>query len=319
MHQGTLNAPQALLDYLSIKVIGKATENIEDEIFNLKVNNEEIIICAVPYLRDQDIRRAVAGESFDDIGTRYKVALTNHYKEIGEICDKKFNPEIVKIAMGHLFAIGSSTSDSEHTIYVGNLGDISATDFPETFDYIALGHLHRAQIVGKKNNIRYSGSPNILSFSEINQTKKIVQIETNSNTISEIKNIEIPTFRNIVQVKGTVEESINKLTEIDKTNSDLKTWVEVILENEFDSTNGYKSINEASDKLNLEVLKVSLKNDRKITGLEQLVNEATDIKEFSPIEIFRMKCNEQNFELNENDDILDAFNEILQTVKESEL
>jgi len=40
---------------------------------------------------------------------------------------------------------GSITSESEQTIYVGNLGDIGANDFPDTFDYIALGHLHRAR------------------------------------------------------------------------------------------------------------------------------------------------------------------------------
>ena len=63
---GTLNAPKHLLDALSIKVVGKATENIEDEVFEIEVNGEKVIIGAVPYLRDGDIRRAVAGESFDE-------------------------------------------------------------------------------------------------------------------------------------------------------------------------------------------------------------------------------------------------------------
>jgi exonuclease SbcD len=58
---GTLNAPKHLLDALSIKVVGKATENIEDEVFEIEVNGEKVIIGAVPYLRDGDIRRAVAG------------------------------------------------------------------------------------------------------------------------------------------------------------------------------------------------------------------------------------------------------------------
>ena len=61
---GTLNAPKELLNALSIKVIGRSSEDISEEIFKLTVNDEEIIIAAVPYLRDQDIRRAVAGETF---------------------------------------------------------------------------------------------------------------------------------------------------------------------------------------------------------------------------------------------------------------
>jgi exonuclease SbcD len=64
---GTLNAPKHLLDALSIKVVGKATEHIEDEVFEIEANGEKVIIGAVPYLRDGDIRRAVAGESFEEL------------------------------------------------------------------------------------------------------------------------------------------------------------------------------------------------------------------------------------------------------------
>ena len=168
---GTINAPKALLEALNIKVVGRATENPKDEVFKLQVQQEEIIVAAVPYLRDQDIRRAVAGESFDQIENRYKQALTNHYNTVGEYCKHINTNQSLVIAMGHLFAIGGSVSDSEQNIYVGNLGHIGANDFHPIFNYIALGHLHKPQIVGKQEHIRYSGSPNILSFSEVGYKK----------------------------------------------------------------------------------------------------------------------------------------------------
>ena len=132
---GTLNAPKQLLNALSIKVVGKATENIEDEVFEIECNGEKVIIGAVPYLRDQDIRRAVAGESFDELTDRYKKALTNHYNEVAEHCKTINTTNLPVIAMGHLFAIGGSVSDSEQNIYVGTLGHIGADDFSDTFDY----------------------------------------------------------------------------------------------------------------------------------------------------------------------------------------
>ncbi len=315
---GTLNAPKEILNALNIKVIGKATENIEDEIFTLDIEDESVIVAAVPYLRDQDIRRAVEGETFDEIGDRYKKALINHYNEAADYCTsiKKKNTPI--IAMGHLFAIGGSISDSEQNIYVGTLGHIGAEDFPETFDYIALGHLHRPQLVGKKPNIRYSGSPQILSFSELNYDKKIIVLTTDNDAISDIEEITIPKFREVIRVSGTLDKCITALNNV-KTNSyHLCPWVEVILDNESNTSIGYQEIHKAVEQLDLEVLKVSLKKQRDSKGLEQLTKTTKHIKELSPLEVFEMKCKEQNFDLKENKEVLDAFNEALQMAREEE-
>ena len=226
---GTINAPKELLKSLSVFVVGKASENIKDEVFELSVNNERIIIAAVPYLRDQDIRRAVMGETFEQIGDRYKSALIHHYNDIANYCKTLKTEETPIIAMGHLFVIDGYTSDSEQSIYVGNLGDIGANDFNNTFDYIALGHLHRPQKVGKFNNIRYSGSPYILSFSEVNYEKKIVVIETYNDEIKTINEVNTPCFRDIYCVDGTIEECITELQIISAKKHDLKPWIEVVI------------------------------------------------------------------------------------------
>jgi len=315
---GTLNAPKELLSALSIRVVGKATEEISEEVFELSVNDDKVIIAAVPYLRDQDIRRAVASESFDQIGERYKTALINHYTEIANHCTNINSENVPLIAMGHLFVIGGSTSDSEQTIYVGNLGDIRAGDFPDNFDYVALGHLHRYQKAGNSENIRYSGSPYMLSFSESGYSKKVVIIETEANQIKEIREAGIPKFREILKVRGSIEECIAKLKLIDLEPHELTPWVEVLLDNASNTRLGFSEINKSAENLKLEVLKVSLKNERKIAGLEQQIKNAQDIKELSPLEVFKLKCKEQEFELEERPEILDAFNEVFQKVKGSD-
>lgn len=314
---GTLNAPKELLDALAIRVVGKATEAIEEEVFKLAVNNEELIVAAVPYLRDQDIRRAVEGETFDQLTDRYKQALINHYNKAATHCETIKTEHTPVIALGHLFAIGGSVSDSEQNIYVGTLGHIGADDFPEIFDYIALGHLHRPQKVGGKDHIRYSGSPNVLSFSEINYKKQVLVLTTQKADITHIEAAKVPKFRKIDRISGHLEECIEKLQTVKTNGYDLVPWVEVVLDNESNTTIGYDEIHKAAEDLNVKVLKVTLKNQQDMTGFEQLVNSTKHIKELSPMEVFERKCAEQNFDINKNPEILDAFSEALQIAREN--
>lgn len=314
---GTLNAPKELLHAFSTHVVGKATEDIKDEVLELSVMEEKVIIAAVPYLRDQDIRRAVAGESFEQIGDRYKHALVDHYTKVSAHCQTIKKADTPIIAMGHLFAIGGSTSDSEQSIYVGNLGDIGADDFPDTFDYIALGHLHRPQKVGMQNHIRYSGTPYVLSFSEVGHDKNVLVLETKGNKIATIQEVYVPAFRAIFRVGGTLEKCVAELYEIDKQEHDLTPWVEVLLDNDSNTSIGFAEVNKVAENLKLEVLKVMLKTTRKTEGIDQLMANTKDIKALSPIEIFKLKCKEQDYDLDAHEEIVDAFNEVLQIVQKA--
>ncbi|MCD8431861.1 exonuclease SbcCD subunit D C-terminal domain-containing protein [Tenacibaculum finnmarkense genomovar ulcerans] len=310
---GTLNAPKELLNALSIKVVGKATEKIADEVFEININDEKVLIGAVPYLRDGDIRRAVAGESFDDLTDKYKKALINHYQEIAIKSEKINSSNAPVIAMGHLFATGGSVSDSEQNIYVGTLGHIGAQDFPTYFDYVALGHLHRPQIVGENDKIRYSGSPNILSFSELTYDKKIIVLEISANKISNIDDVIVPNFREFYKLKGSMDDCIAKFPNIISNSYQLKPWVEIVLDE--DNTIQTDELKIASEAYDFEILKITLKNQRKIKGIEELLADATSIKELVPTEVFKLKCEEMDFDLDQNQQVWDAFNEVLQAVK----
>jgi exonuclease SbcD len=310
---GTLNAPKHILNALSIKVVGKATENIEDEVFEIEVNGEKVIIGAVPYLRDGDIRRAVAGESFEELTDKYKTALINHYRTSAEQCKLINTTNAPVIAMGHLFATGGSISDSEQNIYVGTLGHIGAEDFPTYFDYVALGHLHRPQIIGGNDKIRYSGSSNILSFSEINYDKKVIVLTIENNKINKIEEDVIPRFREFYRLTGTLIECVEQFPNIISNSFILKPWVEIILNEE--NTINTDDLKIEAEKYSFEILKTSLKNQRKIKGIDELLKNAKSIKELLPTEVFELKCEEMGFDLKERPEIWDAFNEILQLAK----
>lgn len=310
---GTLNAPKEILKALNIHVVGKATEEVKDEVLEIDINGEKVIVAAVPYLRDQDIRRAVAGESFSEIGDRYKNALINHYKEVAAYCEdinKENNPVI---GMGHLFAIGGSTTDSEQTIYVGNAGDIGADDFPATFDYIALGHLHRCQRINDK--IRYSGTPYVLSFSEVNNEKKVITLDIRDKSITDINEHKMPAFRTIKRVKGPFDECITELKQLALLNESLVPYAEVILDVGDNNPVAFSDIHKAVEDLNIKVLKVSLSQEQE--RWDKLLEDslAKDVKDFTPMEVFHLRCQEQNFDIESRPEIQDAFHEILQLAK----
>lgn len=310
---GTLNAPKHLLDALAIKVVGKATENIEDEVFEININNEKVIVGAVPYLRDGDIRRAVAGETFDELTDKYKTALINHYQAIAAHSKSINTTQAPVIAMGHLFATGGSVSDSEQNIYVGSLGHIGAEDFPKEFDYIALGHLHRPQIIGGNDKVRYSGSPNILSFSELNYDKKVLVLTLDNNTITTIEDAIIPNFREFYKLKGTITECIAQFPNCVSNSYQLTPWVEIVLDEE--NTINTDDLKKSAATFPFEILKIALKRQRKLKGIEELLENTKSIKELVPTEVFQLKCEEMGFDLKQRPEIWDAFNEVLQAVK----
>ena len=136
--------------------------------------------------------------------------------------------------------------------------------------------------------------------------------------ITEIDEVTVPRFRDICRVTGLAESCIEQLERIDAGHHNLTPWVEVILENENELAFEFKEINKAAEPLKLEVLKVTLKNEHRREGLERLVANAKDIKEITPEEVFRLKCTEQEYDLKDHPDMLNAFFEMLQLVQEND-
>lgn len=96
-------------------------------------------------------------------------------------------------------------SDSEIKNLVGGLEYLDISMF-DNYDYVALGHMHNPQRVGK-DTIRYSGSILKYSFSEANHDKSIVLLDTNNNSFSLIP---LTPKRDLVDIKGSVDELTNR-------------------------------------------------------------------------------------------------------------
>jgi len=131
-------------------------------------------------------------------------------------------PGVRSLALAHAFVTGAEPSDSERTLAVGDAGMVSSAIFRD-FEYTALGHLHRAQIVGGDERIRYSGAPLAYSFSETSQ-KEVVLVELDADGDARSKPIPIEVGRSVATVRGTLDELLEG-----PTNSN--DWVRVELTN----------------------------------------------------------------------------------------
>ena len=183
-----LDAPSNVLKLLNVHVVGTACDDLNDEVMVLDNTDgtPHCIIAAVPYLRDRDVRGSSAGESAQSKDANVIAGICGHYNDVADIAKAK-QAELVKthqshipiIATGHLFAAGGTTTDDDgvRELYVGSLGKVSADMFSESFDYVALGHLHVPQRVGGRETIRYSGSPIAMGFGEARQQKQVLLIQ----------------------------------------------------------------------------------------------------------------------------------------------
>lgn len=230
-----LNAPQTLLRALNVHVVGAMTDNLADEVLVLHDENKmpQAIICAVPYLRDKDIRTAQAGETIDDKNKKLMEGLKAHYAAVCKIAEQtqaqiqaqnKINIPI--IGMGHLFAAGGKTVDQDgvRDLYVGSLAHVGIDAFPSCIDYLALGHLHVPQIVGGQSHIRYCGSPIAMGFGEAKQTKQIITVTFDGQSKT-INSLPIPCFQPLVRIVGDINAIKQTIKDLKREQSNA--WIEV--------------------------------------------------------------------------------------------
>jgi len=225
-----LNAPRDLLKFLNIHVIGCASEDPDDELIVLSGPDGEprLIVCAIPYLRDRDIRTSDAGESIEDKERKIIAGIRNHYRLVCDAAEKKresLGKPVPIVAMGHLFAAGGQTVDGDgvRELYIGSLAQVGRDVFPECIDYLALGHLHIPQKVGGSDFIRYSGSPLPIGFGEAEQVKSVTVVEFSGNEKT-VANIPVPRFQEL----KSCEETGRKLKEDRRIKARCSSaWLEI--------------------------------------------------------------------------------------------
>lgn len=309
-----LDAPRGLLRALDMHVLGCATEDPADEIIELKnaAGELEALVAAVPFLRDKDFKITVAGESTDDRIDRIKEGIYRHYALAGEQAAARARPGVPVLATGHLYAKGASSSGEQNNIYIGNLENIAAEQFPAIFDYVALGHIHRAQKVGKKNHIRYSGSLLPLSFSEISDKKSVLTVEFEPGKgLSAVREIPVPVFRRLLSLRGSLAKVEEKLQKANLPEDPLPAWVEIVVDGENTVGSLDRHLRELAKGFHLDILKI--KHEHHAESLDQYT-EVENLDALTPEEVFE-KLLESRAEQDKTA-LLNTFRELRQWAEE---
>lgn len=200
-----LEAPAGLLELLNIHVIGSANESeLEREIIPLKEHGKiEAVVCAVPYL----VSPGLPGKTQAEQDAAYEQYVVNHYRRVVDLAKTKY-PNVPLIAMGHFFAVGGK--GSADNVLRGNLHSIHVEMLPlADIDYLALGHLHRAQIVNGLENVRYAGSLMKMSFAECDKDKEFIL--WNTDTPNDFRRMpitaqDVPELSEMAVLQGNVNE-----------------------------------------------------------------------------------------------------------------
>lgn len=310
-----LNAPKAILSELDISVIGGMPDTVKEVLIPLKNEFQEVelIIAAVPFLRDGDIRTANASDTYDDRLAAMRNGIGRIFKETIKLC-QQYYPRVPAIAMGHLFAVGMETSESERDIQIGNQAAFEANRFGDYFSYVALGHIHKPQSVGARVPTFYSGSPIPLSFSERADEKRILFLDTEKSFTPE--SIPVPSFRKLLKIIGTIDELTRKLNAL-ASHDALDTLIELELQDDaYDAEKIFRldALVSGFDKAGYEIVKHRTRFSTGQKKLGQQYGNNERLEDVRPKDVFLKKIEEHEYDIKTKEELLSAFDELLDEV-----
>lgn len=249
----------------------------------------EINIYMLPFVKPSLVKRVYLEEEI----ITYQDAVNAAVQHMQIDTDKR------NVLLAHQFVTGAARCDSEE-LSVGGLDDVDASIF-DGFDYVALGHLHGPQKIGKET-VRYSGTPLKYSFSEANQKKAAVIVDVEEKGKINIQQIPFLPKHDMREIRGTYME----VTALDFY-KDMKTddYLHITLTDEED-------IPDAIGKLRTiypNIMKLSYDNLR--TRAAVTVRGTAEVEEKSPMELLK-----EFYELQNNQPMTDEQEEIARGMME---
>lgn len=326
-----LNESKSLLAYLDTQVASQANlEEIDSHVIALKNKEGDVAawVCAVPYLRPKDVMQSVAGQSEQEKKLGLLQMIGDFYQRVYDAAcekNKSLKTPVPIIGTGHLTAVGGQVSESVRDLYVGTLEALPTTVFP-AFDYLALGHIHRAQPISKSGRFRYSGSPIPLSFDELGRDKTVVIVDTDllaedafvddlfAEPADPVQLVSIPNFQPMASLKGNLKEVIKQIAALELT-ADKTLWLEVTVIADEYLSDVHKRVLEAIDDKPIELLRVMRRStvEKKNEGFEA----RKTLSELTVGDVFEQSL-KSNLELDEDESIIltELFNACLVELEE---
>ena len=284
----TLNESRELLACLNTRVIAAADDDISQQVLLLNKRDGQpgALLCAIPYLRPRDIMHSQSGQSGRDKQQSLLQAITDHYQRCWQEAVTQraaLDLPLPIIATGHLTTMGVTKSDAVRDIYIGTLDAFPADAFPPA-DYIALGHIHRAQRVAGSEHIRYSGSPIPLSFDELGKEKSVFVVDFTDSALGQVTALPIPRFQPMRMIKGSLEEIEQQLAALEPDPQGKRIWLDIEIVTDDWLSELQRRIQEMTEPLPVEVVLIRRSREQRERVIARQNNET--LNELSVEEVF---------------------------------
>lgn len=325
-----LDAPAMVLSHLHIRVVGAidpADPGRQVVLVPDRAGVPGLVVAAVPYLRDGDLRTAVPGETEPDRAARLGEGFRAHYEAIARRARAEARAQTGRdlplVLTGHLYLTGATVSDerSERAMRVGNLGALPQDLLPAA-DYCALGHLHTPQALGA-GACGYSGSPLPMSFAEAGQEKSVALVEFGPAAGDPVvtRRRAVPVFQPLEQVRGAPEGIRTRLLELARATGSEPPglWVEVqVTEGDDDLRAFWGELPRLVDGSAVRILACQNCRPQALAAAAREV-EAVGLEHLAPQDVFAMRLADEPGLADEERAWLSArFAEVLNTVLEAD-
>lgn len=236
------------------------------EPISLRDEYGEINIYMLPFIKPQNVKRFFPESDITSYTDALKTAVDS----------MKADTKQRNILITHQFVTGADRTESED-VSVGGTDNVDAAVF-SGFDYVALGHIHRAQKCGGNEYIRYSGTPLKYSFSEAGDKKTVTVIDMKEKGSISLDFIPLIPKRDMAEIKGNYEELT--LKSFWENTSYGEDYMHITLTDEED-------VPDALTKLRViykNIMKLDYDNKRTRTMNE--IGGAENVREKTPLEHF---------------------------------
>ena len=276
--------------FISSKYEGKIKKvELQDEYGKLN-------IYMLPFIKPIEVKKYFNDESLSYDETIKKII------EKEDIDESQRN-----IILTHQFvtAIGEQVERTESEVLtLGGTDNVDISNYNK-FDYVAIGHVHRPQKIGR-DTARYAGTMLKYSFSEVNHKKTMPILDFKEKGNIDIKLVELKPLRDMREIKGPIEKLIENYEE-----ENAKDYIRAIITNEEPV---YDAIGQLR-RIYPNVLKLEVQNSKIMSNIEFKTENLQKVKSKSEIELFNEFYKFQNnIELNEEQ--INLIQEIVKEIKE---
>ena len=261
-----LNFGTKLLERSNLYLRANLTEDLAP--IELEDSHGKIYFSLFPYMDSAIIRNA-----FDLPESNF----TEEFQFVIQKARKNIPSKARSIAVAHEFVAGNADevqrSESERT-FVGGAENIPPKIF-EGFNYVALGHLHAPQKMGKEW-IRYSGSPLKYSFDESEQRKGVEIVEIDGEGKIDLKFVDLKPIRDVRKIEGSFREILEDREKFPKS----EDYIQV----ELNELSPILNVREQLQLVFPNILGIERKNS--MTNLERQHRTQSEIEKMSVTDLF---------------------------------